>query len=67
MPDLIKPTWNNLEQTIKTEWIQSTINFYPTGVFKTPEEAEDAAKVEYEQSDDLHPEVYAPIPEDDDN
>ena len=63
MSDQTKPTWNNLEHTIKNEWIKSTVEFYPEGVFKTPAEAEEAAKVEYEQSEDLHPEVYEPIME----
>jgi hypothetical protein len=61
-----KPSWKNLDAKIRTEWIQSTINFYPEGTFKTQASAEEAASVEYEQSDDLHPEVY-PQPDNEEN
>ncbi len=51
-----KPSWEDLPQEIRNAWIQQTQAFYPVGS-TTPEEVNELARYEYDQSESesLHP------------
>ena len=53
-----KPTWENLPIAIQTAWIQATIKFYPEGAFLNQEEATNASRREYNDAEQLMPEIY---------